>query len=340
MTGCNREGGKGRNEGSPPRPSVPPKLASLASFPEPPPERTAVLPSKTRFTTKTGILCFLSRNPPPLPPPPKDSCFALQGPLYAKTGVLCFLSRTPPPKGQLFCPPRPSVRPKLASFASFPQPPPPKGQLFCPPKPSIRPKLASFASFPEPPPQRTAVLPSKALCTTKTGVLCFLSRNPPPPKGQLFCPPRPSIRPKLASFASFPEPPPKGQLFCPPRVSVRPEVLCFLARTPPHPKDSCFALHCFLSRTPPHPKDSCFALQGSLYDQKSFASFPEPPPHPKDSCFALQGPLYHQNWRPLLPPFLKLPKPDPPPPERPEPEAALCCYRRAAGQSQNTAVSS
>ena len=160
MTGCNREGGKGRNEGSPPRPSVPPKLASLASFPEPPP-----------------------------PPPPRQ-----------RTAVL-------------------------------------------PSKALCTPKLASFASFPEPPPtQRTAVLPSKALYTTKTGVLCFLSRTPPP--------------------------------------------------------------------------------------------------HPKDSCFALQGPLYHQNWRPLLPPFLKLPKPDPPPPERPEPEAALCCYRRAAGQSQNTAVSS
>ena len=177
MTGCNREGGKGRNEGSPPRPSVPPKLASLASFPDPPPQRTAVLPSKTRFTTKTGVLCFLSRNPP-LPPPP---------------------------------PQRTAVLPSKALYTT------------------------------KPPTQRTAILPSKALYTTKTGVLCFLSRTPP---------------------------------------------------------------------------------------------------HPKDSCFALQGPLYHQNWRPLLPPFLKLPKPDPPPPERPEPEAALCCYRRAAGQSQNTAVSS
>ena len=220
MTGCNREGGKGRNEGSPPRPSVPPKLASLASFPEPPPQRTAVLPSKNTLYDQNWRPLLPFQKPPPPPPSP------------------------PPPKGQLFCPPRPSVRQNWRPFASFPEHPPPT--------------------------QRTAVLPSKALCTTKTGVLCFLSR------------------------------------------------------------------------TPPHTKDSCFALQGPLYDQNWRPLLPcqNPPPHPKDSCFALQGPLYHQNWRPLLPPFLKLPKPDPPPPERPEPEAALCCYRRAAGQSQNTAVSS
>ena len=141
MTGCNREGGKGRNEGSPPRPSVPPKLASLASFPEPPPQRTAVLPSKTRFTTKTGVLCFLSRTPPPSPPPPKDSCFALQGPL---------LSRTPPPTQ------RTAVLPSKALYTT-------KTGVLC-----------FLSRTPPPPTQRTAVLPSKGLCTTKTGVLCFL----------------------------------------------------------------------------------------------------------------------------------------------------------------------
>ena len=141
MTGCNREGGKGRNEGSPPRPSVPPKLASLASFPEPPPQRTAVLPSKTRFTTKTGVLCFLSRTPPPLPPPAK---------------------------GQLFCPPRPSA---------FQNPPPhPKDSCFALQGPLYDQNWRPLLPFQNPPPptQRTAVLPSKGLCTTKTGVLCFL----------------------------------------------------------------------------------------------------------------------------------------------------------------------
>ena len=159
MTGCNREGGKGRNEGSPPRPSVPPKLASLASFPEPPPQRTAVLPSKTRFTTKTGVLCFLTRNPPP----------------------------PPPPKGQLFCPPRPSLRqnwrPLLPLYDQnwrpllpFHNPPPPKDSCFALQSPLYDQNWRPLLPFQNPP----AVLPSKALCTTKTGVLCFLSRTPPP----------------------------------------------------------------------------------------------------------------------------------------------------------------
>ena len=179
MTGCNREGGKGRNEGSPPRPSVPPKLASLASFPEPPPQRTAVLPSKTRFTTKTGPLLPFQK-PPPSPPPQRTAVLPSKALCTPKLASFASFPEPPPPhKGQLFCPPRPSVHQNWRPLLPFQNPPPHKGQLFCPPRPSIRPKLASFASLPEP---------------------------PPPPKGQLFCPPRASVPPKLASFASsFPK---------------------------------------------------------------------------------------------------------------------------------------
>ena len=115
---------------------------------------------------------------------------------------------------------------------------------------------------PLPPVQRTAILPAKALYTAKISVLCFLSRNPPP-KGQLFCPSRPSIPPKLASFVSFPEPPPKGQLFCPPRPSA-PSKLASL--TSSFPKTT--------STRPPASKAAAGARSGSLLLSKS--SRPEP----------------------------------------------------------------
>ena len=173
MTGCNREGGKGRNEGSPPRPSVPPKLQN-------------------------------------------------------------------PPKGQLFCPPKHALRPKLASFASFPEPPPspplpppPKGQLFCPPRRSVRQNWRPFASFPEhpPPTQRTAVLPSKALQTTKTGVLCFLSRTPPHPKDSYFALQGPLYDQNWRPLLPFQKPPPTQRTAVLPSkglCTTKTGVLCFL----------------------------------------------------------------------------------------------------------------